>query len=90
MQVRNAGGTARTDIREIDVVLKPETDEPSSDPVTHLGQRLREHRLKSGVSLREVARQVGVSASFVSQFETGKSQPSVSTLYAFATVRHVH
>jgi transcriptional regulator with XRE-family HTH domain len=38
------------------------------------------------MSLRALAREVGVSASLVSQIETGKSQPSVSTLYAITTV----
>jgi transcriptional regulator with XRE-family HTH domain/mannose-6-phosphate isomerase-like protein (cupin superfamily) len=43
---------------------------------------LREARLSAGLTLREVARQLGVSASFVSQMENGKSQPSVVTLYS--------
>lgn len=34
------------------------------------------------MSLRSVATAVGVSASLISQVETGKTQPSVSTLYA--------
>jgi len=54
------------------------------DPIQYLGPRLKEIRLKSGLSLREVARQLGVSPSFVSQIENGKSQPSVATLYSFA------
>jgi transcriptional regulator with XRE-family HTH domain len=37
------------------------------------------------MSLRSLAREIGVSASLVSQIETGKSQPSVSTLYAITT-----
>ena len=41
-------------------------------------------RLRSGLTVRELARQVNVSPSFVSQIENGKSQPSVSTLYAFS------
>ncbi|QNE45807.1 helix-turn-helix domain-containing protein [Glaciihabitans sp. INWT7] len=49
-----------------------------------LGTRLKELRRKSGLSLRELARQVDVSPSFVSQIENGKSQPSVATLYAFS------
>lgn len=48
----------------------------------NLGARLRDARLRSGLTLREVARQLGVSASFVSQLENGKSQPSVVTLYS--------
>ncbi|MBI3430361.1 MAG: helix-turn-helix transcriptional regulator [Actinobacteria bacterium] len=54
------------------------------DPVQYLGPRLKEIRLKAGLSLREVARQLNVSPSFVSQIENGKSQPSVATLYSFA------
>ena len=50
------------------------------DPIEYLGPRLKEIRLKTGLSLREVARQLQVSPSFVSQIENGKSQPSVATL----------
>jgi transcriptional regulator with XRE-family HTH domain len=53
--------------------------------VERLGARLREEREKRGVSVRGLARDVGVSASMVSQIETGKAQPSVSTLYAITT-----
>jgi transcriptional regulator with XRE-family HTH domain len=35
-----------------------------------------------GLSLREVARRIGVSASLISQIERDKVNPSVSTLYA--------
>jgi len=49
---------------------------------TDIGLRLREARKSRGMSLRSVAQSLGVSASLVSQVETGKTQPSVSTLYA--------
>ncbi|WP_448808769.1 helix-turn-helix domain-containing protein [Agromyces bauzanensis] len=49
-----------------------------------LGARLREARTKRGLSLRSVAQALGVSASLISQVEIGKTQPSVSTLYALA------
>lgn len=39
--------------------------------------------------MREAARQLGVSASFVSQLETGKSQPSVATLYSLSQLLDV-
>jgi transcriptional regulator with XRE-family HTH domain len=52
---------------------------------THIGARLRGARLEQGLSLRGVAEAVGVSASLVSQVETGKTQPSVSTLYAMVS-----
>lgn len=49
--------------------------------VHKIGSRIREARVASGMSLRELARQLGVSPSFVSQLENDKSQPSVATLY---------
>jgi transcriptional regulator with XRE-family HTH domain len=49
-----------------------------------LGARLREARMKRGLSLRSVAQSLGVSASLISQVEIGKTQPSVATLYALA------
>jgi transcriptional regulator with XRE-family HTH domain len=55
----------------------------------NLGSRLKDIRLKAGLTLRELARQVDVSPSFVSQIENGKSQPSVATLYAFAKLLNV-
>ncbi|MGW3137741.1 helix-turn-helix domain-containing protein [Streptomyces sp. NPDC001139] len=57
----------------------------SAAAVPPVGARIRQARLAKGVSLRALAREVGVSASLVSQIETGKSQPSVSTLYAITT-----
>jgi transcriptional regulator with XRE-family HTH domain/quercetin dioxygenase-like cupin family protein len=53
--------------------------------VPSLGPRIREERLAKGISLRALAREVGVSASMISQIETGKAQPSVSTLYAITS-----
>ncbi|MGW6731783.1 helix-turn-helix domain-containing protein [Streptomyces sp. NPDC055013] len=53
--------------------------------VPPVGTRIRQARLARGTSLRALAREVGVSASLISQIENGKSQPSVSTLYAITT-----
>ncbi|MFE9021249.1 helix-turn-helix domain-containing protein [Streptomyces sp. NPDC007808] len=53
--------------------------------VPPVGARIRRARLERGTSLRALAREIGVSASLVSQIENGKSQPSVSTLYAITT-----
>ena len=50
-----------------------------------IGDRLREGRNARGLSLRELARRLGVSASLISQVETGRARPSVRTLYAIAT-----
>ncbi|MGA1835387.1 cupin domain-containing protein [Herbiconiux sp. 11R-BC] len=46
-----------------------------------LGPRLRAVRVGQKLSLRSVASAIGVSPSLLSQVETGKTQPSVSTLY---------
>ena len=50
-----------------------------------IGARLREERRRRGISQRDLARRVGLSASLISQIETGRSKPSVSTLYAIMT-----
>src|SRR6185437_8162221 len=55
----------------------------------HLGQRLKDVRVRAGMTLRELARAAEVSPSLISQIENGKSQPSVATLYAFSRVLNV-
>jgi transcriptional regulator with XRE-family HTH domain len=67
----------------------PEADaeaEPSGRPVaSQMGGRLRAARQARGLSLRDLARRLGVSPSLISQIETGRANPSVSTLYALAS-----
>jgi DNA-binding XRE family transcriptional regulator/quercetin dioxygenase-like cupin family protein len=53
--------------------------------VLQIGERIRAERARKGISLRGLARSVGLSPSLISQIETGKCQPSVSTLYAITT-----
>ena len=50
-----------------------------------VGGRLRAERERRQISLRELARRVGVSPSLVSQIELDRVNPSVSTLYALVT-----
>jgi transcriptional regulator with XRE-family HTH domain len=50
-----------------------------------VGQRLRSERERQNVSLRELARRLAISPSALSQIETGRSRPSVGTLYAIVT-----
>src|SRR3954468_22041487 len=50
-----------------------------------VGGRLRATRESLGISLRELARRVGVSPSLVSQIELDRVNPSVSTLYSLVT-----
>jgi len=73
---------------------RPMARHPSSEPVRaeqgapdegELGARLRQERDRRGLTLRELARRLDVSPSLVSQIETGKTQPSVRTLYAIVS-----
>lgn len=57
--------------------------------VPWLGARLREVRAAKGMSLRALGDVVGVSASMLSQIETGRSRPSVNTLYAITTALEI-
>jgi transcriptional regulator with XRE-family HTH domain len=50
-----------------------------------IGDRLREARMKAGISQRELARRLGLSPSLISQLESGMSKPSVGTLYSVVT-----
>ena len=55
------------------------------DPETGLGPRLRLAREERQLSVRELARRIGCSASLISQIERGVSVPSVGVLYSLAT-----
>lgn len=50
-----------------------------------LGQRLRIAREEKNIGLRELARRLGVSPSLISQIETGKTEPSINTLFAMVS-----
>ena len=47
--------------------------------------QIRSARMSNGLSLRELGRRTGVTASLLSQIENGKSDPSVSTLTALVS-----
>jgi transcriptional regulator with XRE-family HTH domain len=77
--------TTKTDKGES---TKPDTGrviggrEHLAEPV---GAGIRKHREEAGMSLRALAREVGVSPSLISQIEHGKASPSVATLYAIVS-----
>src|ERR1700761_1966738 len=50
-----------------------------------VGEGLRKHRQDAGMSLRALARKVGVSPSLISQIEHGKAPPSVAPLSAIVS-----
>jgi transcriptional regulator with XRE-family HTH domain/quercetin dioxygenase-like cupin family protein len=60
------------------------TDRSTSAAQGHdgvLGSRIRAARQSRGISLRELARRAGISASALSQIETAKTRPTVKTAY---------
>ena len=58
--------------------------EPKGLNAAHIGRRLRDLRGARGMSLRQLAREIGASPSLLSQIENGKVTPSVDTLYLLA------
>jgi transcriptional regulator with XRE-family HTH domain len=59
----------------------PPAPAPALQRFERLGSVVREHRERAGLSLRQLAARLGVSASLLSRIENGKAQPSVTTLY---------
>ena len=57
----------------------------STQEYPEIGERLRTARQARGLSLRALAELLSVSPSLISQVETGRARPSVSTLYAMAS-----
>ncbi|OYC98291.1 hypothetical protein CI089_07380 [Microbacterium sp. Yaish 1] len=55
-------------------------DRAEADLPASIGRRLRALRARTGRSLASVARELGISASALSQIETGAMQPSVHRL----------
>lgn len=58
---------------------------PSGSSLDGVGALLRQARTAAGISVREMARRISVSPSFVSQVELGRTKPSVGTLYSIAS-----
>lgn len=54
-----------------------------------LGEMLRQHREKVGLSVRTLAANAGFSASFISQVENGLTSPSIDSLERIATCLNV-
>jgi transcriptional regulator with XRE-family HTH domain len=63
---------------------QPENDGRREKISAGLGSRLRVAREQKGLTVRGLARYVGVSPSLVSQIERSRVMPSVGTLYAIA------
>src|SRR5205809_341387 len=59
--------------------------EKCPSPDDYIGGRLRQERERQGHSLRKLAAKLGISPSALSQIETGRSRPSVGSLYSIVS-----
>jgi transcriptional regulator with XRE-family HTH domain len=83
MDVNNARPASRKRRRRVAVPEGATADRQSLRD--DLGHRLRAAREEKNIGLRELARRLGVSASLISQIETGKTEPSINTLFAMVS-----
>jgi transcriptional regulator with XRE-family HTH domain/quercetin dioxygenase-like cupin family protein len=65
------------------------TDSATGDLAGDIGRRLAAYRAQRGLRVAELAREIGVTPSLISQIERGQSRPSVSTLFALAQALQV-
>lgn len=56
----------------------------------YVGKRIRQERAKYGLSLSELAKATGLSASFLSLLENGKTSPSLKVLDKLCTFFSIH
>ncbi|HBG44624.1 MAG TPA: XRE family transcriptional regulator [Firmicutes bacterium] len=74
----------RPDFSVKDIVLAQPFDAKGGSIMASLGERVKKIRSNSGISVRDLAAKVGVSASFIYQLEKDESAPSFSTLKRIA------
>lgn len=55
-----------------------------------VGRRIKEERLRAGLTLNELAKRVGVSTSYISLVENNKSVPSLKILDQICTSLSIH
>lgn len=61
-------------------------DKRSATPVdVEVGRRIREYRVRSGITLHELAQQIGVSSAQLSRYEIGLTRVAASRLVAIAS-----
>lgn len=68
--------------RDVDEIDRGDTDAQKAQPT--LGRRLKALRASRGLSLKEVAAETGLSASFISMVETGRNEITVGRLVTMA------
>lgn len=83
---RAAAGLSTTEQEE---VLQASVDPSSAESLlaaSRLGERIKKLRLKRSMGLVELGRKTGLSASFLSQLETGRVVPTLRNLARIALV----
>ena len=50
----------------------------------NLGERLKISRIEKNISIRKLAEKIGLSPSFISQIEQGKTSPSIENIKKIA------
>ena len=83
--ISHAAGRSSGRIRRTSGAIRISSRVVEPADLRDLGARLREGREAAGLSVRELARRIGVSASLLSQVERGLAHPSVGTLWAVVT-----
>ncbi|CAB3782058.1 MULTISPECIES: cupin domain-containing protein [Paraburkholderia] len=80
-KARDSGGAKRKVItaNTIPNIERAPVDEPSSDDL-NIGNRLRELRIKHGLSIRALAEVAGLTHSTIGQIEANKTSPSVGSM----------
>lgn len=59
--------------------------DPAKTPGFPIGLRIRELRLERGMTLDQLARSAGISASHLSRLERGQAEPSFTVAAALAS-----
>ena len=75
--------------RATEAMMTPQVDQESAEQFIaekHIGERIKRLRLKKSMGLVELGRHTGLSASFLSQLETGRVVPTLRNLARIAMV----
>jgi len=58
--------------------------------ILNVGEKIRKERLKKGIKQIELAKEVGISNTFLSDIETGRGKPSIDTLKKIAVALEIN
>ena len=73
-----------------DTPAHPKAVAKSESPPSPIGHKLRDLRLRQGMTLKDVAERTGLSAGFLSSLERSQTNASVATLQKLAKLYHTN